>query len=82
MVLLICIKLFCKTLTTDHHQVVVAEWSNAPIYLSWRGVGSNPPPPGTYIFILSFSPPPRSKHVSGAHANEIKHDDSPLVILF
>ena len=28
-----------------------------------------------------FSFPPRSEQVSGAHVNEIKHDDSPVVIV-
>ena len=35
----------------------------------------------TYIFILNFSLPPRSKQVNGAVANEIKHVHSPEVIV-
>ena len=34
----------------------------------------------SYIFILNFSLPPRSKQLNGAHANEIKHNNSPVVI--
>ena len=34
----------------------------------------------TYIFILNYSLPPRSEQLIGAHANEIKHDHSPVVI--
>ena len=33
------------------------------------------------IFILIFSLPPRSEQVSGAYVNEIKHDNSPVVIV-
>ena len=35
----------------------------------------------TYIFILNFSLPPRSKQVNGAVANEIKRVHSPEVIV-
>ena len=35
----------------------------------------------TYIFILNFALSPRSEQVSGAHVNEIKHDNSPVVIV-
>ena len=35
----------------------------------------------TYIFILNLSLPPRSEHVNGAVANEIKHVHSPEVIV-
>ena len=35
----------------------------------------------TYIFILNFSLPPRSEQVNGANANEIKHVNSPEVIV-
>ena len=35
----------------------------------------------TYIFILNFSLPPRSEQVSRVHVNEIKHDQSPVVIV-
>ena len=33
-----------------------------------------------HIFILNLSLPPCSDQLSGAHANEIKHDHSPVVI--
>ena len=35
----------------------------------------------TYIFILNFSLPPRSEQVSRAHVNDIKHGNSPVVIV-
>ena len=35
----------------------------------------------TYIFILNFSLPTRSEQVNGANANEIKHVNSPEVIV-
>ena len=35
----------------------------------------------TYIFILNFSLPVRSEQLNGTHANEIKHDNSSLVIV-
>ena len=38
-------------------------------------------PLDTYIFIMIFSLPPRSKQRSGAHVNEIKHDHSPVVMV-
>ena len=75
MVLLICIPLSCK-------QSAVAEWSNALIYLSRNGVARVQIPLETYIFfILNFSLPPLSEQVSGAYANEIKHDHSSKVIV-
>ena len=36
-------------------------------------------PRETYIFMLNFSLPPRSKQLSVAYENEIKHDHSSLV---
>ena len=33
------------------------------------------------MFILKFSLPSRSEQLSGAHANEIKHDHSPVDIV-
>ena len=39
-------------------------------------------PPETCIFILHFSFVSRSSHFSGAHANEMKHDHSPVVCCF
>ena len=46
------------------------------------GVGSNPAG-DTRIFsnILNFSLPSSSLQLMGAHANEIKHDHSPVVIV-
>ena len=44
--------------------------------MAWRGFEC----PGD-IFILNFSLPPRSEQVSEAHANKIKHDHSPEVVL-
>ena len=38
-------------------------------------------PLGTYTFILNFSLSPLSEQLSGAHANEIKHRHSPVVIV-
>ena len=35
----------------------------------------------TNIFILNFSIPACSEQLSGSHANEIKHDRSPVVIV-
>ena len=35
----------------------------------------------TYIFILNFSIPACSEQLCGSHANEIKHDHSPEVIV-
>ena len=57
-----------------------AEWSKALFHLSWRGVGSNPAW-DIYIFILNCSIPACSEQLSGSHANEIKHDHSPVVIV-
>ena len=42
-------------------------------------MGSNPA--GDIYFHFEFFDHPRSKQQSGAHANEIKHDRSPVVIL-
>ena len=35
----------------------------------------------TQIFILNFSIPSCSEQLRGSHANEIKHDHSPVVIV-
>ena len=43
-------------------------------------MGSNPAG-DIIIFILIFLLPLRSEQVSGVHANEIKHDHSPEVIV-
>ena len=59
----------------------MAEWSKALIYLSWNGVAWVRIPLEIYIFILNFSLPTRFEQPSGAHANEIKHDRSPDVIV-
>ena len=59
----------------------MAERSKALIHLSWSGVAWVRIPLGTYIFILNFSLPVRSEQLSGAHANEIKHGYSPVVIV-
>ena len=58
----------------------LAERSKELIYLSWSGVAWVRIPLETCIFILNFSLPPRSEQSSGAHANKIKHDHSPVVI--
>ena len=34
-----------------------------------------------YIFILNFSLPSRSEQLSGANADEMKHDHSPVVVV-
>ena len=70
-----------RHLTSDQHQGVVAEWSKALIYLSWGGVAWVQIQFEWYIFILNFLLPPRSEQLSGAHANEIKHDNSHVVII-
>ena len=63
------------------HQGVVAERSKVLIFLPWCGVTWVRIPLETYIFILNFSLPPRFEHLIGAHANKIKHDHFPLVII-
>ena len=54
----------------------VAERPKALIYLSWGGVGLIQILLETFISILNLLPILRSEHLSGTHANEIKHDDS------
>ena len=46
----------------------------------WRGVGWNPAGQ-IYFHHFDFFAPSRFEQVSGAHANEIKHDHSPEVIV-
>ena len=55
--------------------------SKALTFPSWTDVVWVRIPLETYIFILNFSLPPRSKQVNGAVANEIKHVHSPEVIV-
>ena len=69
------IQLSCRHQSTDYHQGVVAALPVA----AWRGAGSNPA--GDIYFHFEFSIPACSEQLSGSHANEIKHDHSPVVVV-
>ena len=56
----------------------MAKRSKALFYWTWRGVGSNPA--GDIYFHFDFFQS-CSEQLSGSHANEIKHDHSPVVIV-
>ena len=77
---LICIPLSRKILSTrsTSRWLGRAVWGADSPVVEWRGVGSNP---AGNIFILIFSLPPPSEKLSGTHANEIKHDHLPVVIV-
>ena len=53
--------------------------ANNNTVVAWRGMGSNPG--GDIYFHLNFSIPACSGQLSRSHANEIKHDHSPVVIV-
>ena len=57
--------------------VTVVHWSKAPV-LESEGFRVRFPME-TNIFILNFSLASRFAQIDGAHANEIKHDHSPVV---
>ena len=81
MVLLIGIPLSYKTLnirSSSSRRCRAVLSVDLPLAEYWAWVWI---PVETYIFLLNFSLPPRSEQLSGAHANEIKHDHSPVVIV-
>ena len=58
----------------------MTERSTALFHGSWCGLAWVRIPLETYIFILNFSILACSQQLSGSHANEIKHDHSPVII--
>ena len=60
--------LICFFVYTDqYYNLLIFCFSDTHIYLATKET--------------NFSLPPRSEQVSGAHANEVKHDHSPVVIV-
>ena len=47
--------------------------------VDWRGVGSNPA--GNIYFYFEFFAPSQFRTGQRAHVNEIKHNNSPVVIV-
>ena len=74
-----CIPLSCKTsnlITSSRRRGRAFKGTDIPVVggVAWVRI-----PLETYIFILIFSLPERSEQLSGAHANEIKQEHSPVV---